>query len=78
MDPQEELTEAELAEVRELVLTDPLVTDKPLLRVARWPDGTVAVQTGVVVGPLHAYGDRLLLRRESGQWVVVDRARWGS
>jgi hypothetical protein len=78
VDTAGDLTEAELASIRELVATDSLVADKRLMLIVRLPDGSVAVKTGVQIGPMHGYGDRLLLRWESGRWLVVDRARWGS
>ncbi len=71
-------TDAEVASIAELVAADPLVTDKPLMRLHRLPDGSVSVTTGVLVAALDGRGDLLLVRPEGGRWVVADRARWGS
>jgi hypothetical protein len=71
-------TDIELEFFAEFVATDPLVLDKKMMRLQRLPDGLVCVKTGELVAPLDGRGDLILLRLESKQWVVVQRARWGS
>jgi hypothetical protein len=73
-----ELTEWELASILQLIASDPLVTDRRFMLAARFPDGTIVVKTGVQLGPMYGYGDRLLLQWEGDRWTVVERARWGS
>lgn len=78
MDLNANLSATELAEIRDAILIDPIAKHKSILEARRWNDQTVRVRTGVVNGPLDAYGDWLLLQRTGDRWQITERGEWAS
>ena len=69
-------TETDLAGICAALNREPRGVSKPVLRISRLSPTEILISTGEVRGPLDGGGNRVRLRRENDQWILVDCLFW--